>query len=82
MCDNLLLLLLFLNDNVTVFGENRMLFEGQELSLVKLHGVGFIRYDFGDGMKVRFWHDLWQGKTTLKERCRVIKLITPSNYLE
>ena len=82
MCDNLLLLLLFLNDNVTVFGENRMLFEGQELGLVKLHGVGFIRYDFGDGMKVRFWHDLWQGKATLKERCRVIKLITPSNYLE
>jgi hypothetical protein len=30
--------------------------------------VGFLRYDVGDGTKLRFWHDLWQGETLLKER--------------
>lgn len=30
--------------------------------------MSFLRYDVGDGTKLRFWHDLWQGETLLKER--------------
>ena len=32
------------------------------------HNVVENRYDVGDGTRVRFWHDLWQGETPLKER--------------
>jgi hypothetical protein len=26
-----------------------------------------VRYEVGDGTKIRFWHDLWCGDQTLKE---------------
>ena len=28
----------------------------------------FFRFDVGNGAKVRFWHDLWQGETSFKDR--------------
>ena len=39
------------------------------------HNVVENRYDVGDGTRVRFWHDLWQGETTLKDRYPTLFLI-------
>lgn len=35
----------------------------------------FIRYVVDDGSKIRFWHDLWNGETPLKERYSHLFLI-------
>ena len=37
--------------------------------------IRLICYDVGKDYRVRFWHDLWQGETTLKDRYPTLFLI-------
>ena len=38
-----------------------------------------IRFDIGNGSTVRFWHDLWQVRSPLKERYPTLFLIERSS---
>jgi len=33
---------------------------------------GFVRFDVGDGVRTKFWHDLWCGNTFLNEAFLVL----------
>jgi hypothetical protein len=54
---------------------------GHSIDPLRPHGVGFwknirrawrlsfshTRFELGDGLKIRFWNDVWCGEMTLKE---------------
>jgi hypothetical protein len=52
-----------------MFQEGSRAFQSGSVEIYK-EGVGsflsFVRYDAGDGSKIKFWHDLWCGDQPLK----------------